>query len=124
MKALEIIDELYRHMEWADVAIWNAVLSNDRTAVDGNIRERLHHIHAVQSAYFTIWTGAELEYKDVCAFEDSASAGRSLRSSAKWEASRRRSTSSRGCGWGSRRRGGRRSDRSRHLLKWRSASQA
>lgn len=76
MNTLQMFDELYRHMEWADAAIWNAVLSNDRTAVDGNIRGRLHHIHAVQSAYFTIWTGAELEYKDVSAFEESASVAR------------------------------------------------
>ncbi len=71
MKALAIIDEIYRHMEWADAAIWDAVLSNERTAADAGIRERLHHVHAVQSAYFAIWTGAELDYKDVSAFEDS-----------------------------------------------------
>ncbi len=57
-------------------SVFGAVLSNDRTAADSGIRERLHHIHAVQSAYFTIWTRAELKYKEVSAFEDSAALAR------------------------------------------------
>jgi uncharacterized damage-inducible protein DinB len=76
MKALALISALYRHMEWADAAIWQTVLSHDAAAKDAALRERLHHVHAVQSAYFTIWTGAELEYKDVSAFQGSEAVAR------------------------------------------------
>lgn len=72
VNSLDLIHELFAHMAWADAAVWQCVLSNEKTATDPWIRERLHHVHAVQSAYFTIWTGAELDWKEPSSFRDSA----------------------------------------------------
>ena len=76
MTILDSIRELYAHMAWADAAVWQCALSDEKAAADPWIRERLHHVHAVQSAYFTIWTGAELDWKAPSAFSDSAAVAR------------------------------------------------
>lgn len=72
MNSLDQIRELFAHQSWADAAVWNCVLSNEAAASDHWIRERLHHVHAVQSAYVTILSGAELDWKEVSAFAGSA----------------------------------------------------
>ena len=76
MKPLEMFDKLYRHMEWADAAIWDCILSNEIAAADTGIRERLHHIHLVQRAFFSIWHGQRPEFTELSAFEDGSALAR------------------------------------------------
>jgi len=46
------LDELYRHQEWADAEHWRAFEAHPAALADKAIRERLLHIHVVQSAFF------------------------------------------------------------------------
>lgn len=62
--------ELMRHMEWADVTVWRAVLASPRAQSDERIRNCLHHLHAVQWAYLHIWCDESPEVADVSSFED------------------------------------------------------
>lgn len=46
--------ELYLHQEWADVEHWRAFEAYPAALADQKIRERLHHIHLVQSAFLWV----------------------------------------------------------------------
>jgi uncharacterized damage-inducible protein DinB len=48
------LDELYAHQEWADAEHWRAFENCPAALVDRRIRERLHHIHLVQSAFLWV----------------------------------------------------------------------
>ena len=48
------LDELYAHQEWADAEHWRAFLAYPPALDDKAIRDRLHHIHAVQHAFLWI----------------------------------------------------------------------
>lgn len=55
MFSREMLRELYRHMEWADAVVWDAV-PRDAGAPDMVLRERLVHIHVVQRSFLYAWT--------------------------------------------------------------------
>jgi len=48
------LDELYGHQEWADAEHWRALEAHAPALADKAIRERLHHIHLVQSAFLWV----------------------------------------------------------------------
>ena len=48
------LDELYAHQEWADAEHWRALESHPPALADPAIRQRLHHIHLVQSAFLWV----------------------------------------------------------------------
>ena len=48
---------LFAHMEWADCQVWKEVLALPSANSDAFVRESLFHIHLVQFAYLTGWTG-------------------------------------------------------------------
>ena len=49
------IRELYQHMEWADAAVWTAVLARDTSRTDARLRGLLYHLHMVQRAFLRMW---------------------------------------------------------------------
>ena len=49
--------DLYRHMEWADAAVWTSVLASGAGRSDVPIRESLYHLHMVQRAFLRTWRG-------------------------------------------------------------------
>ena len=55
MQARELLTDLYGHMEWADAAVWSAVLASAAAGADETTRGRLHHIHLVQRAFLSLW---------------------------------------------------------------------
>ena len=55
MKALELLNDLIQHMEWADATVWRAVLKSPGAATDERIRNWLYHIHMVQHAFVNVW---------------------------------------------------------------------
>lgn len=57
MNHLETLDELFRHMEWADSVVWAVALAEPGAAEDSDLKERLHHIHVVQRAFLSVWRG-------------------------------------------------------------------
>ena len=48
------LDELYAHQEWADAEHWRALEAHPAAQADRAVRERLHHIHMVQSAFLWV----------------------------------------------------------------------
>jgi uncharacterized damage-inducible protein DinB len=73
MDNLEILRELFQHMEWADAKIWAAVLARSEALADDALKERLYHIHMVQRAFLKVWRGEPLKALDVSSFPDLAS---------------------------------------------------
>ena len=57
----EILLDLYRHMEWADAAVWTAVLAADDGPSDPKIRGYLYHLHMVQRLFLRAWRDEELK---------------------------------------------------------------
>jgi len=58
---IRALSDLYRHMEWADAAVWAAVLASEGGRVDGKLMEYLHHLHVVQRAFLRAWRGEPSE---------------------------------------------------------------
>ena len=58
---ISTLTDLYRHMEWADAAVWTAVLDNDAGRTDAKLRETLYHLHVVQRAFLRVWRGEPRE---------------------------------------------------------------
>lgn len=61
MTVIELYRDLYRHMEWADAAVWSAVLAAEAASADEGLRERLHHLHLVQRVFLSIWRGEAID---------------------------------------------------------------
>lgn len=55
MWSREALIELYRHMEWADAKVWAETPLG--SPPDPRLRELLVHVHVVQRAFFSAWTG-------------------------------------------------------------------
>jgi uncharacterized damage-inducible protein DinB len=52
---LNDLNELYRHMEWADATVWRAVLASEAARGDAKLRGFFHHLHLVQRAFLRVW---------------------------------------------------------------------
>lgn len=68
--SLEVLRELYRHMEWADAAVWRAALAHPPAARDARLRDLLLHVHTVQRAFLYVWTQQALTLPDPADFPD------------------------------------------------------
>jgi uncharacterized damage-inducible protein DinB len=64
------LQDLMRHMEWADCLVWNSVLTLPDAQSDSDMRERLHHMHTVQWVYLQIWRGEPIDMRDLLSFKD------------------------------------------------------
>jgi uncharacterized damage-inducible protein DinB len=49
--------DLYRHMEWADATVHRAARAADGPSPDALLHGLLHHLHFVQRAFLSVWTG-------------------------------------------------------------------
>lgn len=56
MTKADLLD-LFQHMEWADAAVWTAVLAGEGGRDDAKLRGYLHHLHVVQYAFLRTWRG-------------------------------------------------------------------
>ena len=52
---LSDLRDLYRHMEWADASVWQAVLASEEACKDDRLRELFYHLHLVQWAWMRAW---------------------------------------------------------------------
>lgn len=53
---IPLLQELYRHLEWAESLVWTSALHSPAAAADGEVKERLHHIHLTQRVFLEVWT--------------------------------------------------------------------
>jgi uncharacterized damage-inducible protein DinB len=58
MLSRELLRDLLLHMEWADARVWAVVLQAQ--PADARLYELLTHVHTVQHAFLTIWTGGDV----------------------------------------------------------------
>jgi len=49
------LEDLYRHMEWADASVWRSVLESEAACGDQKIRDYFYHLHLVQRAFLRAW---------------------------------------------------------------------
>ena len=54
MNLIELRD-LYRHMEWADACVWEAVFKSEPARADKRLRDYFYHLHLVQRAWLRAW---------------------------------------------------------------------
>jgi uncharacterized damage-inducible protein DinB len=56
---MQLVDlqNLYRHMEWADACVWAAVLKSEPACADEKLRGYFYHLHLVQHAWLRAWRG-------------------------------------------------------------------
>ena len=55
MMNLSSLIDLYRHMEWADAAVWKSVLASESAPKDAKLLGLLYHLHLVQRAFLRTW---------------------------------------------------------------------
>lgn len=53
----DTLNDLYRHMEWADAAVWSAVLASPPASADSKLQAYLYHLHVVQQVFLGLWRG-------------------------------------------------------------------
>jgi uncharacterized damage-inducible protein DinB len=58
---ISALADLYRHMEWADAAVWVSVLASESGQTDAKLRAQLYHLHVVQRAFLRTWRGEPRE---------------------------------------------------------------
>ena len=63
-----MIEELYRHMEWADATVWRAVLESEDAMDDKRVRDVLLHYHMTQHAFMTIWRKEQFKFREPATF--------------------------------------------------------
>jgi len=61
MVTIDVLTDLYRHMEWADAAVWTATLAADDGPGDAKMRGYFYHLHMVQRAFLRTWRGEPRE---------------------------------------------------------------
>jgi len=65
------LNDLFRHMEWADASVWRAVLASDAARADTKLRELFYHVHMVQRAFLRVWQG-ETPFTPFPTFDETA----------------------------------------------------
>ena len=70
MTALSYLMDLAQHCEWADAAVWHAVLGSTEGSRDPRITTGLHHIHTVQHVFRQAWSGEPLQVREMAEFQD------------------------------------------------------
>ena len=59
-----------RQLEWADAALWRAVLATPAARAEPRVHALLHHVHLVQQLYLQIWRGEPPTLTPADAFAD------------------------------------------------------
>jgi len=73
MSTVALVQDLFRHMEWADASIWKSVFESPAGRSDSTIRTRLYHLHMVHWTFLHVWLDEPLpEIPDQNSFTDIA----------------------------------------------------
>lgn len=59
---------LLLHMEWADAAMWRALLNAPSLAGDRAMAARVHHFHSTQTAYLQLFRGLPVDIPETVSF--------------------------------------------------------
>jgi len=64
------------HMEWADGAMWRALLAVPSLASDAQMIARVHHFHSTQTLYLQLFRGSPVEIPEAGSFAGLREVGR------------------------------------------------
>ena len=64
------LEQLTRHMAWADAVVWRTVFRDASVTADARIRSLLHHLHTVQWVYLQLLRRETVDVPDASAFAD------------------------------------------------------
>lgn len=59
---VELVLDLFAHMEWADAEHWKALLGNHEARHDPELKTRLFHMHGAQRVWLGRWQGLQLPW--------------------------------------------------------------
>ncbi len=69
MAILNVLKELFHHMNWADAKIWGTVLSNPDAQKNEKLKTVLYHFHLTQYAFYHIWLDLPIEFPTISEFK-------------------------------------------------------
>lgn len=71
---LDVLRDLIQHMEWADAAVWRAVLTHEGARHDTRLHDLLRHLHSVQKMFLLVWRGESIiaEFKAFAEIPDAS----------------------------------------------------
>jgi uncharacterized damage-inducible protein DinB len=69
MHSLTLLEDLFKHMNWADAKVWDCVLSLQNAQKDDKIKRILHHYQLTKYAFYYIWSGLPLEFPELSKFK-------------------------------------------------------
>ena len=61
---LETLRDLYAHQEWADAEHWSAIESCAPALSDGELHQRLQHLHLVQRGFLKIFKAEHVNLRE------------------------------------------------------------
>ncbi|HYC62634.1 MAG TPA: DinB family protein [Thermoanaerobaculia bacterium] len=70
MITLALARDTFRHMQWADAEIWRAIDAVPAASSDQKLMAILLHLHAVQRAFYLMWTNSEIDPEALYAARD------------------------------------------------------
>lgn len=59
---VDLVFDLFAHMEWGDAEHWKAVLGNHEARHDPDLKTRLIHMHGAQRIWLGRWQGLQLPW--------------------------------------------------------------
>lgn len=59
---LDMVLDLFAHMEWADAEHWKAILAHHDARHDADIKARLVHMHGAQRIWLGRWQGLQMPW--------------------------------------------------------------
>ena len=59
---LDVLQDLFRHQEWADATHWRAIRASEAACQDEELKERLVHLHGAQQRWLGRWQGVTLGF--------------------------------------------------------------
>ncbi|MDQ3281327.1 MAG: hypothetical protein M3Q69_07925 [Acidobacteriota bacterium] len=58
--SIDVIRDLFRHMQWADAEVWRALHAHPAALEDEKLRGTMQHLHVVQRAFLLMWSGGAI----------------------------------------------------------------
>jgi uncharacterized damage-inducible protein DinB len=65
MITLPLARDLFRHMQWADAAMWRAIVATDGASTDERLMKIVLHLHAVQRFFLLMWRNIEADPQEI-----------------------------------------------------------
>lgn len=69
MNTVNLMKDLFKHMNWADALVYNSLKNFTEGENDAQLKRLIYHLHLVQHAFYYIWSDQPLEFPKESEFE-------------------------------------------------------